>query len=187
MELKQVQRGMSGKAFLALSFVGLAVLFAIGTLGLRAPTNVVEATFTNLPRYLFEVAVKSAAWFIVTSLMSVITFGLVLDTSLRELWRWFSTPRNDSHAIVLAGIGGVVAIAMLAAQGVTLQQYAFTVMTKGSLGVFLGILVTSVGAWLIGVRSMDDFRMRLVEKDNNSHVLVVMTVLNGAMAFAMLA
>ncbi len=179
--------GMSGKKFLLLSAAALTALFIVGAYALGAPGNVVTATITNLPSYVWEVLVKFAAWFAFTGLLAAVVFPVVLDTPLRDLWGWFASPRNDSHAHVLIGLGGVVAIALLAAQGVTFQQYAFTVMTKGSLGLFLGILATVIGASLIGVRSMDDLRGRLVEEDNSSHMDIVMAILNIAMAFAMLA
>lgn len=179
--------GISGKLFLFLSLVVLAGLFATGSIALGAPGAVVTTTITNLPHYIVEVVVKFVTWFVASGVLAVIVFSVVLDTPIRDLWVWLNAPRNDSHAIVLAGMAGVVSIAMLAAQGVTLQQFAFTVMTKGAIGLFLGILATTAGAWFIGVRSMDNFRARLVEKDNNSHVIVVMAILNIAMAFAMLA
>lgn len=179
--------GMSGKKFMLLSALALTAVFVVGSYALGAPGNVVTATITNLPRYVLEVLVKFTTWFTFTGLLAAVVFPVVLDTPLGKLWDWFAAPRNDSHAHVLIGLGGVVAIAMLGAQGVTLQQYAFTVMTKGSLGFFLGILAMVVGAWLIGVRSMDDLRGRLVEEDNSSHVDMVMAILNIAMAFAMLA
>ena len=169
--LKNGQKGVSGFQFLGVMAGFLTVFFCLGLF--LAPDTVKAQLASDMGSYLLKLLVKIIILTIWSGAVMWVIFYHVLDTTFAELREYLEQVHNDSHAIIAGAIilaGGLI---IGLSQGVTVNAFAYTVLTKGSVGVAIATIFTIVGAWRFGVRSMDGFRDWIGAESNDSHAILV--------------
>ncbi|MBI2465196.1 hypothetical protein HYV64_03575 [Candidatus Shapirobacteria bacterium] len=181
------QNGISGKAYLLLKFVLLSLAFAAGLYFFAPSGQSINDLFAFLTKgFLIGLKVRGGVFVAYVLIMTFISFEHVMDTPLLR-WPWnrrgaitlrgqLDAARNNSHVIILAGIllsGWQVATVLDAS---TPDMFIFAVLTRGAVGEMIGDIITFIIAYLSGIRSLDKFNEWMVEKDNDSHAILVAVV-----------
>jgi len=181
------QKGISGGVHLLLKFVILLLAFAVGVYFFAPSGQTISNLFAFLTKgFLIGLKVRGGVFIVYVLFMTYLTFEHVMDTPLLR-WPWVSrgaitlrgqldATRNNSHMIILAGIllsGWQVATVLDAS---TPDLFIFAVLTRGAIGEMIGDIVTFVTAYLSGIRSLDKFNEWMVQKDNDSHAILVAVI-----------
>jgi hypothetical protein len=166
-------KGISGIVYLALTFVAMALIFAAAQYFLAPSANVVNEAYAKTFEWVNEYGKRLALVAGITFVFAYAVFTHVLDTPLRQLGSKFRKPQNDSHAIVLLGLAAKAVLLIAMIEGQSFDQYLYLVMTQGSVGELMATVVTLGIARFFGIRSMDEFRDKVEEKDNDTFTMLV--------------
>ena len=152
------------------------MLFTVGLFFLAPNTTVIDQTFVSIGGFFFEVAIKTVLAVILFLVMWFLFFKIGLRSS-RSLKDYFVSNNNDSHVWLFIGIAATVVIAVLSVKGINIQQYLYNLCIKMPVGYFISTIITLVVARLSGLKTIENFRIWMDAKDNDSFAILVVGIL----------
>lgn len=180
---------MKSFRFLMTTGIILLVAFTIGSIvGLSAG---VTPNITGIMAYVGQVVVKftlAVAVFFLAAWIVAIHLGTTLGRLVASMHdRADYVQENLSPVAVLGGLMLAVGQIVALAHASTFPVYMYEALTKGSVGLALGILATAVIGVFVGVRSFNRFTEFFYNAKNNQLVIFMMVALNTAVLIAMLS
>jgi hypothetical protein len=172
------------------TIVLLVITFIVGaTIGLSAG---VVTNMAGVLSLVFQVSVKFVLIAVSATLVLMFVSRSLLGRPMRALFasmhdRVTQLQENLSPALVLGGVLLAVAQIFAFAHASTFALYFYEALTKGSLGLGLGIIATVVISRLVGISSTGYFLDIFDDPANNQLVLFLMVVFNVAVLIAMLS
>ena len=130
------------------------------------------------------VAILAIGW-LLQSWFSRSFLGVGRTDLARAMHDHVANQENLSPVIVLGGLLLAVAQIIAFPRVTTLALYTYDVLTKGSLGLFIGMMFALFEARRIGVKSVSNFAEFFHDPSNNEVVAYIMLVLNVAVLVAM--
>jgi hypothetical protein len=179
-----------GFSFVLSALVLLTVTFIVGAvIGL---TGGVVTSIAGVFSLVWHVLVKFSLVAVCASLVLMFVARNLLGRSMRSLFasmhdRAPIEQENLSPALVLGGVLIAVGQVFAFAHASTFGLYFYEALTKGSLGLGLGIITTMMIARLVGITSTGYFLDMFDNHANNQLVLFLMMVLNVVVFIAMLS
>jgi hypothetical protein len=123
---------------------------------------------------------------IVISFLEIwVVFRHVLDTKLTQLTSKLKDHHNDSYAIIIFGLVTSVVIMLTAVGDTTIQYLLYQILTRGTVGYAIATVFTVIFAKIFGMKSMDELRYWVNEKDNNSYAIIISGILIVSMILSM--
>jgi len=169
-----------------------AVLWLIATFVCGLPFGImagVAPTFAGVLWFLARVAIKFVALLLVGRILTSFVARGLLGTSVGEMFASMhatvANQENLSPAFVISGLGLATAQIFAFAHAATWQLYCYEVLTKGAVGLLLGLFFAMYQSRRAGVVSADHFAEFYNNPENNQIVLYVMVMLNVAMLIVM--
>ncbi len=180
---------MKGFRFLLITGLALPAAFVIGCVaGLSAgvtpnPAGIISYVLQVLVKFVL-VGVASAAlmW------LAAIQLETTLPKLLSSMHDRAEYPQENLGPVMILG-GLLLAMGQIfaLAHATTFSVYLYEVLTKGSVGLALGIVATALIAFVVGVRSFNRFTELFNDPKNNQLVMFLMIAFNTAVLVAMLS
>lgn len=179
--MKNKSLNTKGTLLLVLGF--LVVVFIVGQTFF--PTAMETNTAGFVPGIIVEAVIRFALLLVLGGILCLFFFGVVLGVGYADLLEKFKAQYNDSHAILVASLFVTAGMLVMGAHGVSLIEYIHSLMTRGALGLALGIVFTLVMCVLFNIRTLASFRLWIGENDNDSHAILVGFILPLCVALVM--
>ncbi len=182
--MKTNESTMSGMTFFILLSVLVAGLFAAGYI--LSPES--APTMNTLLVYLGRLAVR----FTIAAAFGLLYFAFfwttVLELEVTDISNKMKQNGNDSYSIIIVTfLFALPATILLFAGGNTVSEFASAALTKGSVGIAIGSLLSVTIARLFKVNSLGDFAGWIFEPDNNNYVILITSAFVASVAVAVAA
>lgn len=188
MQPKFSSHGISGTLFFVAQLAVLSMVFVFGIYVLAPNDSVVVSTMGAFGGYGIELIVKFGVLVVIVAAEGFLLFTQVLDTPLGMLLAKYRKPRNNSHAVLMAGLLIATGVAVSLADASSARQFLYVMCTKAVVGHALAIVLTILYARLVlQVQSMDEFRDWVDQEDNDSHSMLIAAAFVVTMTVAMSA
>lgn len=180
---------MNKKSFTFVSILTLIVMFAIGIpFGFAAG---VAPSLSGIAWFLGRVVIKFAAVLLFGRLFTFLVANRLLGTTVSAMYESMKTniadQENLSPVSIIGGLGVATALIFALAHATSFQLYMYEVLTKGSIGMFVGLLFATYRARHAGVLSASQFASFYRDPGNNQIVIYVVTMFNVAIFLAMMS
>ena len=171
--------------FLVFVPVFLVVLYLIG-LAINPAAN-----FGFQLAYVGRVLIQFLIFAVLAAALIFMFYALVLHKPLGQVvtdLKRFEHPdgvENLSSAFLMLGMLMIAAQIVGWPTAVSLKLYLYEMLTKGTIGLLLATAITVLGAFVLGLNSVEHFVQYLEDANNNQVVLVLMGLVNLAIFIAM--
>lgn len=169
---------------LSVALLGLSLILSLMWPGPVDGQSLAAYNLFHTARFLGLFAGHVAGGLVLFALMFCLTaaaHGVVGLDSLREK---FELPNNDSHAFLFgAMLAGSLALSAWTPM-LNPIEFMLNLLYRGVLVWIIAVLLTTVFAYLLNVRSLSEFERWLEEPNNNSHVVALSCGLFGLMLLA---
>ena len=180
---------MKNLSFPIVSMLALVATFALG-LPFGFMAGVAPST-VGIFWFLAHVAIKFVAVLFFGRLITSLVASLLLNTTVASMFAAMKVKvpnqENLSPVIVICGLGTAVALIFAFAHASSFPLYLYEVLTKGSIGMLIGLVFAIYQSWRAGVMSSSQFAAFYRDPGNNQIVAYVMTMFNVAVFLAMLS
>lgn len=180
---------MKSKGFAPILILALVAMFILGLpFGIWAG---VSPNFLGILGFLGWVVLKFLSVLFFSRLFTWLVASKLVDTTLTGMFNSMrvhvTNQENLSPMFVISGLAVAIGLIFALAQAPTFPLYMYRVLTKGSVGLLVGVVFAAYQARRAGVNSSSSFAFFYNDPGNNQVVAYVMTMFNVAVFLAMLS
>lgn len=175
--------------FMTVSVAVLAAMFVVGTaIGMLGG---ITPNLAGILWFVCRVVLKFIGAIVLARLLTGIVCSQILGISyadlVKALHQRIDSQENLSPVFVLGGILLIAVQIFALAHATSTTVYFYDVLTKGSVGLLIGLVFTMIQSRRVGVVSAGHFADFYHDSSNNQIIAYVMLAMNAAVLVAMMS